>query len=79
MSTSSVVHSIPVAARVNRFSYAIRNIVTAAKAIEAQGVKVRYLNIGDPVPSGSSQSLSRVAAVPPPVQERYNRPNQSGW
>jgi alanine-synthesizing transaminase len=37
---------------VNRFSYAIRNIVAEAKAVEAQGRRVRYLNIGDPVAFG---------------------------
>src|SRR5258705_590414 len=44
--------SIPVASRVNRFSYAIRNIVTEAQAVEAKGTRVRYLNIGDPVAFG---------------------------
>jgi aspartate/methionine/tyrosine aminotransferase len=52
MSTSRTLSPIPVAHRVNRFSYAIRNIVTAAKAVEARGVHVRYLNIGDPVAFG---------------------------
>ena len=43
---------VPVASRVNRFSYAIRNIVAEAKAVEAAGKHVRYLNIGDPVAFG---------------------------
>ena len=43
---------VPVASRVNRFSYAIRNIVAEAKAVEARGTVVRYLNIGDPVAFG---------------------------
>ncbi len=43
---------VPVASRVNRFSYAIRNIVAEAKAVEARGMRVRYLNIGDPVAFG---------------------------
>ena len=43
---------VPVASRVNRFSYAIRNIVAEAKAVEAAGRQVRYLNIGDPVAFG---------------------------
>ena len=43
---------VPVASRVNRFSYAIRNIVAEAKAVEASGKHVRYLNIGDPVAFG---------------------------
>src|SRR4030095_15506867 len=42
----------PVAQRVNRFSYAIRNIVSEAQAVEARGTEVRYLNIGDPVAFG---------------------------
>jgi aspartate/methionine/tyrosine aminotransferase len=41
-----------VASKVSRFSYAIRNIVTEAKAVEARGMTVRYLNIGDPVAFG---------------------------
>ena len=41
--------AIPVASRVHRFSYAIRNIVAEARAVEARGQTVRYLNIGDPV------------------------------
>jgi aspartate/methionine/tyrosine aminotransferase len=43
---------VPVASRVNRFSYAIRNIAVEAKAVEARGTRVRYLNIGDPVAFG---------------------------
>ena len=43
---------LPVADRVNRFSYAIRNIVVEAKKVEAAGRKVAYLNIGDPIPFG---------------------------
>jgi aspartate/methionine/tyrosine aminotransferase len=37
---------------VHRFSYAIRNIVAEARAVEARGMTVRYLNIGDPVAFG---------------------------
>jgi alanine-synthesizing transaminase len=44
--------SIPVANRVHNFSYAIRNIVVEAKAVERRGLKVDYLNIGDPIPFG---------------------------
>ena len=36
----------------HRFSYAIRNIVAEARAVEARGMTVRYLNIGDPVAFG---------------------------
>lgn len=37
------------ASRTQNYKYAIRNIVVEAKKIEAQGKKVTYLNIGDPV------------------------------
>jgi alanine-synthesizing transaminase len=40
--------SIRTAARVDRFTYAIRNIVAEARKVEATGTSVRYLNIGDP-------------------------------
>lgn len=40
--------AIPVAQRVGRFSYAIRNIVVEAKRVEASGRRVRYMNIGNP-------------------------------
>jgi aspartate/methionine/tyrosine aminotransferase len=43
---------VPVASRVSQFSYAIRNIVAEATAVEARGTRVRYLNIGDPVAFG---------------------------
>ena len=52
MPTSKMARPIPVAARVDRFSYAIRNIVAEARAVEAGGMRVRYLNIGDPVAFG---------------------------
>jgi aspartate/methionine/tyrosine aminotransferase len=55
--------SVPVAARVHRFSYAIRNIVSEAKAVEARGMRVRYLNIGDPVAFGFRTPAHLVEAV----------------
>src|SRR5262249_23926015 len=36
----------------HNFTYAIRNIVAEARAVEATGKRVRYLNIGDPIPFG---------------------------
>ena len=51
MSTTSST-SLPVADRVHNFTYAIRNIVAEARAVEATGKTVRYLNIGDPIPFG---------------------------
>jgi alanine-synthesizing transaminase len=61
---------VPVASRVNRFSYAIRNIVAEAKAVEASGKHVRYLNIGDPVAFGFQ--------TPPHVIEAATRAMRDG-
>ena len=52
MPTVRSAREIQVASRVSRFSYAIRNIVAEAAAVEASGRTVRYLNIGDPVAFG---------------------------
>ena len=61
---------VPVASRVIRFSYAIRNIVAEAKAVEASGKHVRYLNIGDPVAFGFQ--------TPPHVVEAATRAMRDG-
>ena len=50
--TTDASSAIQVASRVHGFSYAIRNIVEEAKKVEAVGTRVRYLNIGDPIPFG---------------------------
>lgn len=63
---------VPVAARVNRFSYAIRNIVAEAKAVEARGTAVRYLNIGDPVAFGFSTPAHLVEAASRAMREGHN-------
>ena len=72
MSTSSTLRPIPVAARVNRFSYAIRNIVAEAQAVEARGMKVRYLNIGDPVAFGFQTPAHLVEAATRAMREGRN-------
>src|ERR1051325_2591617 len=64
--------SAPVARRVNRFSYAIRNIVAEAKAVEARGTVVRYLNIGDPVAAGFSTPPHLVEAAARAMREGHN-------
>jgi alanine-synthesizing transaminase len=64
--------SVPVASRVNRFSYAIRNIVAEAKAVEARGTAVRYLNIGDPVAFGFSTPAHLVEAASRAMREGHN-------
>lgn len=64
--------AIPVAARVGRFSYAIRQIVAEARKVEAQGTRVRYLNIGDPVAFGFSTPPHLVEAVARAVRDGHN-------
>jgi len=63
---------VPVAGRVNRFSYAIRNIVAEAKAVEAQGRRVRYLNIGDPVAFGFETPAHLVEAATRAMRDNHN-------
>ena len=57
----------------NRFSYAIRNIVAEAKAVEARGTAVRYLNIGDPVAFGFQTPAHLVEAASSAMRERPQR------
>ena len=64
--------AIPVASRVHRFSYAIRNIVAEARAVEAKGKKVRYLNIGDPVAFGFQTPTHIVEAAVAAMREGRN-------
>lgn len=40
---------IPQASRIGRLKYAIRNIASTAAALEAEGRRILYLNIGDPL------------------------------
>src|SRR5688572_31120022 len=63
---------VPVAGRVNRFSYAIRNIVAEAKAVEARGQRVRYLNIGDPVAFGFQTPTHLVETVAKAMRDGLN-------
>ena len=63
---------VQVAARVNRFSYAIRNIVAEAKAVEAAGRTVRYLNIGDPVAFGFKTPQHLIEAVTRAMRDGHN-------
>ena len=70
---------VPVASRVNRFSYAIRNIVAEAKAVEASGKHVRYLNIGDPVAFGFQTPAHLVEAADPRDARRAQRLSALGW
>jgi alanine-synthesizing transaminase len=63
---------MPVAARVHRFSYAIRNIVSEARAVEARGMSVRYLNIGDPVAFGFKTPQHLVDAATAAMRDGHN-------
>jgi len=72
MPISRAVKSIPVASRVNRFSYAIRNIVAAAQAVEARGTRVRYLNIGDPVAFGFHTPTHLIEAAERAMRDGHN-------
>src|SRR5688572_22126407 len=64
--------AIPVASRVHRFSYAIRNIVAEARAVEARGTTVRYLNIGDPVAFGFKTPAHIVEAAVAAMRDGHN-------
>lgn len=64
--------SLPVADRVNGFSYAIRNIVVEAKKVEAAGRKVAYLNIGDPIPFGFVTPPHLVEAIAKAMRDGHN-------
>ena len=59
-------------ARVRGFTYAIRNIVGEAKKVEATGRRVRYLNIGDPIPFGFHTPPHLVDAVSRAMRDGHN-------
>ena len=56
----------------HRFSYAIRNIVAEARAVEARGKTVRYLNIGDPVAFGFKTPSHIVEAAVTAMRDGHN-------
>lgn len=72
MPTSKIARPIPVAARVDRFSYAIRNIVAEARAVEARGLRVRYLNIGDPAAFGFQPPAHMIEAAIRAMRDGHN-------
>src|SRR5580765_5024565 len=63
---------IPVATRIDRFTYAIRNIVVEAQKVEASGRRVRYLNIGDPVAFGFKTPPRLIATVERAMRDGHN-------
>jgi alanine-synthesizing transaminase len=64
--------SIRTARRVDRFTYAIRNIVAEARKVEAAGRRVRYLNIGDPIQFGFETPPHLVDAVARAMRDGHN-------
>jgi alanine-synthesizing transaminase len=63
---------IRTAQRVDRFTYAIRNIVAEAKKVEATGRRVRYLNIGDPNQFGFLTPPHLIEAVARAMRDGHN-------
>src|SRR5215211_1433893 len=64
--------AIAPAARIHGFTYAIRNIVAEAKAVEAAGRRVRYLNIGDPIQFGFETPPHLIEAVARAMRDGHN-------
>jgi len=69
---SAIASTIRTAKRVDRFTYAIRNIVAEAKKVEAAGQKVRYLNIGDPNQFGFRTPPHLIEAVAKAMRDGHN-------
>jgi alanine-synthesizing transaminase len=69
---STLTSSIRTARRVDRFTYAIRNIVAEARKVEAAGRAVRYLNIGDPNQFGFTTPPHLVEAVVQAMRDGHN-------
>ncbi len=65
-------NAIRASARVRGFTYAIRNIVVEAKKVEAAGRRVRYLNIGDPIPFGFRTPPHLIEAVAKALRDGHN-------
>ena len=64
--------AIRTARRVDRFTYAIRNIVAEARKVEQAGTKVRYLNIGDPNQFGFLTPPHLIEAVERAMRDGHN-------
>ena len=72
MTFAKTTSAIATAARVDRFTYAIRNIVAEAHRVEAAGTRVRYLNIGDPVAFGFKTPPHLIEAVARAMRDGHN-------
>jgi alanine-synthesizing transaminase len=64
--------SLPVARRVNGFSYAIRNIAVEAERLEGAGARVRYLNVGNPPAFGFQPPPHLIEAVVRALRDGQN-------
>jgi alanine-synthesizing transaminase len=64
--------AVRTARRVDRFTYAIRNIVAEARKVEQAGTRVRYLNIGDPNQFGFVTPPHLVEAVARAMRDGHN-------
>jgi alanine-synthesizing transaminase len=64
--------AVRTARRVDRFTYAIRNIVVEARKVEASGTPVRYLNIGDPNQFGFVTPPHLIDAVARAMRDGHN-------
>jgi aspartate/methionine/tyrosine aminotransferase len=60
------------AARTKNYNYAIRNVVSEAKKVEASGKTVTYLNIGDPVIYGFQPPEALIEAINRAVRDGDN-------
>src|SRR5688500_13978815 len=69
---SATASAIRTAKRVDRFTYAIRNIVAEAKKVEQAGQPVRYLNIGDPNQFGFLTPPHLIEAVVKAMRDGHN-------
>ena len=63
---------VRVASRISGFVYAIRNIVSEARKVEAAGRRVRYLNIGDPIIFGFQTPPHLIEAVDRAMRDGHN-------
>lgn len=68
----ATVSPIRTAKRVDRFTYAIRNIVAEARKVEQTGMRVRYLNIGDPNQFGFLTPPHLIDAVEKAMRDGHN-------
>jgi alanine-synthesizing transaminase len=64
--------AIRTARRVDRFTYAIRNIVAEARKVEQTGQRVRYLNIGDPNQFGFQTPPHLIETVARAMRDGHN-------